>query len=51
MNKYTFIKIALVVITIGSLVLFTLSSCGTRNGYGCHGNQSWNKMVKRNNRP
>lgn len=35
MNKYSFIKIALVAITLGCLTLFTLSSC--RTGYGCNG--------------
>jgi hypothetical protein len=49
MNKITLIKIALVAITLGGLVLFTMTSC--RTGYGCHGNQSWNKMVERNNQP
>jgi hypothetical protein len=34
------------------VVLFALTSCsGSRGGYGCKGNQSWNKMVWRNNRP
>jgi hypothetical protein len=49
MSKYTFIKIGLTVMTIGGLIMFLLNSC--RTGYGCHGNQSWNQMVKRNNRP
>jgi hypothetical protein len=51
MSIHTFIKIGLTVMTIGGLIMFTLNSCGTRNGYGCKGNQSWNQMVKRNNRP
>lgn len=41
----------LTLVTISLVLAIILSSCGTRNGYGCHGNQSWNKMVKRNNRP
>jgi hypothetical protein len=36
-----------VLILIG-LLIATLSSCGT-SGYGCKGNQSWNKMVRRMN--
>ena len=31
------------------MLLSTLTSCKT--GYGCRGNQSWDKMVWRNNRP
>jgi hypothetical protein len=31
------------------MLLSILTSCKT--GYGCRGNQSWDKMVKRNNRP
>lgn len=41
----------LTVITISLILTILVSSCGTRNGYGCHGNQSWGKMIKRNNRP
>jgi hypothetical protein len=51
MNRYTFIKIALIAITLGSLALFTLTSCGGSK-YGCgHGapRQSWNRMVNRIN--
>ena len=43
------IKVALIVGTIAFMVVFTMTSC--RTGYGCRGNQSWNKMVYRNNRP
>jgi hypothetical protein len=53
MNKYTLIKIALIAITIGTLVMVTLSSCSA-NRYGCgHGNpkMTWNRMVKSINRP
>jgi len=31
-------------------ILFSITSC-SRNGYGCKGNQSWDKMIKRNNKP
>lgn len=48
MNKYTFIKIAMIAITLGTLALITMSSC--RTGYGCRGNQSWKKMERRINR-
>lgn len=37
---------------IGGLIcmlVYGLTSC--RTGYGCRGNQSWNHMVWRNNRP
>jgi len=49
MSKYTIIKILLTIITLGSLVLFAMTSC--RTGYGCHGNQSWKHMERRINRP
>ena len=39
----------LVIIALAVVVLLFASSC-SRNGYGCKGNQSWEKMVKRNNR-
>ena len=32
-------------------IVCLLSSCGTRKGYGCHGRESWNHMIKRINRP
>jgi len=52
-NKYTFIKIAMIAITLGTLALITLTSCGGSK-YGC-GNgaprQSWDKMVRRINSP
>lgn len=40
--------------TILILILLTaiLTSCaGSRNGYGCKGRESWNKMVRRINSP
>ena len=40
--------------TICALILLAcivLTSCGTRGGYGCKGNQSWNKMIYRNTKP
>jgi predicted small secreted protein len=33
------------------LLSIILSSCSTRNGYGCKGRESWGKMVNRINRP
>jgi len=51
MNKYTFIKIAMVSITLGTLMMFILSSCGAPK-YGCGRGapkQSWNRMVQRIN--
>ena len=40
---------SLTLLIIGALaIIFSLASCKT--GYGCHGNQSWEKMVKRNNK-
>lgn len=41
----------LVVILASFMLLMFMSSCSTRNGYGCKGNQSWNKMVRRINSP
>ena len=49
MNKYTFIKIAMIAITLGTLALLTISSC--RTGYGCHGRESWSNMTRRINSP
>jgi hypothetical protein len=51
MNKYSFIKIALVATTLGFLVMFILTSCGAPK-YGCGRGaprQSWEKMVRRIN--
>jgi len=45
-NKIRLIAIA---VALTGLLIATLSSCSSRNGYGCHGNQSWNHMVKRIN--
>jgi len=41
------------VIIGGALMFFltALTSCSTRNGYGCKGKESWNKMVRRINSP
>ena len=40
---------SLTLFIIGALaIIISLASCKT--GYGCHGNQSWEKMVKRNNK-
>jgi len=41
-------KKILVLAVIASVVL---TSCSTRGGYGCHGRESWNHMIKRINRP
>ena len=43
------VKIIITAVVLTGLVIATLSSCSSRNGYGCKGNQSWNKMVKRIN--
>jgi hypothetical protein len=43
------IKVTLIVGAITFIIAFTMTSC--RSGYGCHGNQSWGKMVNRINRP
>jgi len=45
------IKLLAVAVVLLGLIVATLSSCSTRNGYGCKGNQSWNKMVRRINSP
>ena len=45
------VKLIAIAIVLLGLIVATLSSCGTRNGYGCKGNQSWNKMVRRINIP
>lgn len=37
------------IIALVFLLAMSLSSC--RTGYGCHGRESWNGMVKRINRP
>jgi len=42
-------KKVLLSIVLVTLVIGSMSSC--RTGYGCRGNQSWDKMVRRNNRP
>lgn len=43
------LKLFIMVLVLTGLVIATLSSCKT--GYGCHGNQSFRHMVKRNNAP
>jgi len=40
-------KLLFALVLLGSIAIFG-SSC--RTGYGCRGNQSWDKMVRRNNR-
>jgi len=40
-------KLLFALVLLGSIAIFG-SSC--RAGYGCHGNQSWDKMTRRNNR-
>jgi len=42
------VKIFLTAVVLTGLVIATLSSC-SKKGYGCKGNQSWNKMVRRIN--
>lgn len=40
----------LTMLAIATIVIMLASSCSSsRNGYGCHGNQSWGKMVRRIN--
>jgi hypothetical protein len=41
-------KLFFALVLLGSVAVF-FSSC--RTGYGCRGNQSWSKMVRRNNAP
>ena len=40
------------ILIMGAVIAFiiTVGTSCSRNGYGCKGNQSWEKMVKRNNR-
>lgn len=49
MNKQsnTTAVIILIVMVLG--LMLSMTSCSTKNGYGCRGNQSWGKMVKRIN--
>lgn len=42
------VKVILTAVVLTGLVIATLSSCRS-TGYGCKGNQSWNKMVRRIN--
>lgn len=39
----------LICIGIAIMLIMSMSSC--RTGYGCHGNESWGRMVYRINRP
>jgi hypothetical protein len=32
-------------------IVFMLSSCSSRRGYGCRGNYSWDQMIYKNTRP
>ena len=43
----TKIKTAILAFILLGLLISSLTSC--RTGYGCHGNQSWDRMVRRNN--
>jgi len=51
MKKISYVNavrlVATAVVLLG-LVIATLSSC-SKKGYGCKGNQSWDKMVRRMN--
>jgi hypothetical protein len=51
MKKISYVNavrlVATAVVLIG-LIIATLSSC-SKQGYGCKGNQSWDKMVRRMN--
>jgi len=54
MKKISFVnavKMLMIAVVLLGLVIATLTSCGTRNGYGCKGNQSWDRMVRRINSP
>jgi hypothetical protein len=37
------------IILLAVLAVIALSSCSSRKGYGCRGNESWNHMIKRIN--
>jgi hypothetical protein len=41
------LKLMLLALILLGLLISCLTSC--RTGYGCHGNQSWNHMVRRIN--
>ena len=51
MKKISYVNavrlVATAVVLLG-LLIATLSSC-SKQGYGCKGNQSWDKMVRRMN--
>lgn len=51
MKKLETFLSGLIIGSIICMIIFAFTSCSTRGGYGCKGNQSWNKMVWRNNRP
>jgi hypothetical protein len=38
-------------IAFAVLCFFAVFFSSCRSGYGCHGNQSWSKMVRRINAP
>lgn len=42
------LKAACAIILLASILM---ASCSSRNGYGCKGNQSWDRMVRRINSP
>lgn len=48
-QKNSLVWFVIYMVVLGT-VIFSTSSCA-RKGYGCRGNQSWGKMVWRNNRP
>jgi hypothetical protein len=41
-------NVSLLIIGLFAIIIALSTSC--RAGYGCHGNQSWEKMVRRNNK-
>lgn len=48
MNEKINHNISLLLIGLFAIIIALSTSC--RAGYGCHGNQSWESMVKRNNK-
>ena len=45
------VRLVFLIVALIGLIVTTLTSCSSRNGYGCHSNQSWGKMERRINRP
>jgi heme A synthase len=41
----------LLLMSVVCVICLMFSSCSTKKGYGCHGNESWNGMIKRINKP